>query len=133
MRRFTQGLILLLGFALAIPESTCAASRSAESCCLKETAPACCCSESAKASEEQPADHTKGCSCRIHSPRKGETPAGIPAATPTTWPVYVLSASPAERKRFHEPTSHILRFERGTSLHSPPLLLRLAMQKRFLI
>ena len=131
MRHFTQELIFLLGFALAIPESTCAASRSGDSCCLKETAPACCCSESVKASREEPANHSHSCACQIKSPRKGETPAGIPKAMATAR-VQALSTSPAERKSFQEPYFGVIRFERGTSLHSPPRL-RLAMQQRFLI
>lgn len=131
MKLFTQGLIFLLGFALAIPESTCAASLSGESCCLKEAAPACCCSENAEASGEEPANHSQSCACRIKSPRKGETQAGIPMATPTAL-VQALSTSSAERKSFREPYSGGIRFERGTSLHSPPRL-RLAMQQRFLI
>lgn len=132
MSRFTKVLILLLGFALAIPESTCAAARSGDSCCLKETAPACCCCGNTEASGEQPAAPTKSCACRIKIPRKGETPAGIPGATPTAL-AYVLFASPAERKSFREASLQILRFERGTSLHLPPPRLRLTMQQRFLI
>lgn len=131
MRLFTQGLILLLGFALAIPESNCAKSRSGESCCLDETKLACCCSNSTKASADEPANQTHGCACLIKSPRKGETPAWIPTATPTAL-VRALSNFPAERKSFPEPYSGVIRFERGTSLHSPPRL-RLAMQQRFLI
>jgi hypothetical protein len=46
--------------------------------------------------------------------------------------VQALSTSPAERKSFQEPYFGVIRFERGTSLHSPPRL-RLAMQQRFLI
>jgi len=131
MKLFTQGLIFLLGFALAIPESTCAASLSGESCCLAETAPACCCSESTKAAADEPANQTRGCHCRIKSPRKGETQAGIPMATPTAL-VQAPSTSSAERKSFRKPYSGVIRFERGTSLHSPPRL-RLAIQQRFLI
>lgn len=131
MRRFTQGLILLLGFALAIPDKTCAASRPGDSCCLKEPVPACCCGNT-EASGEQPEAPTHGCTCRIKSPRKGETPAGIPCAMPTAL-IPSFSTSPAERKSFRGPSFHILRFERGTSLHSPPPRLRLSMQQRFLI